>query len=375
MSNNIKTDILIIGGGIAGCIAATSLSKHYKVTLVDKLTTPIKRIGESLAPASQRILNQLGLLDNETDKHLIQNNVYIPNLGMQSYWGSEYVNIVDHLKNPDGFVRNLDRKAFETYLRNKTSELNITCLWGMKLYTSNYENNEWNVIVKSDTIKDRKTTEINAKFVIDASGRQSHFAKNFSNRIQEDTLVACWVSLPNTETNTMSTIVSDRLGWWYTAVIPNQRRIISFHTDPDLVDRKTFKSLASFLALIKRNKILSKYINNEKEIWFHGTVSANSTRLENVVGKQWVALGDAATSFDPLSSQGMFNAMASAIQMSSLLHTHNFIHDLNSDKIKQFATSYSYQIDNIWKHYLNHKTTFYRSETRWKNAVFWKRRQ
>lgn len=375
MSNNIKTDILIIGGGIAGCIAATSLSKHYNVTLVDKLITPVERIGESLAPASQRILNQLGLLDDKTDKHLLKNNVYIPNLGMQSYWGNESVNIVDHLKNPDGFVRNLDRKAFETYLRRKTSEHNVTCLWGMKLYTSNYENNEWRVVVKSNTVKDRKTTEINAKFVIDASGRQSHFAKNFTDRIQEDALVACWISLPNTEKNTMSTIVSDRLGWWYTAVIPNQRRIISFHTDPDLIDRKTFKSSASFLALIKQNKVLSKYINNEKEIEFHGTVSANSTRLKNVVGKQWVALGDAATSFDPLSSQGMFNAMASAMQMSSLLYTYNFIDNLNPDKIKQFATSYSYQIDNIWKHYLSHKTTFYRSETRWKNAAFWKRRQ
>jgi len=61
---------LIVGGGIAGCIAAISLIEFYEVTLIDKLAIPKEKIGESLAPAAQRILKKLNLLDDleqETD--------------------------------------------------------------------------------------------------------------------------------------------------------------------------------------------------------------------------------------------------------------------------------------------------------------------
>ena len=49
---------MIVGGGIAGCIAAISLIEFYEVTLIDKLAIPKEKIGESLAPAAQRILKK-----------------------------------------------------------------------------------------------------------------------------------------------------------------------------------------------------------------------------------------------------------------------------------------------------------------------------
>ena len=113
---------------------------------------------------------------------------------------------------------------------------------------------------------------------------------------------------------------------------------------------------------------------NEKEITFHGTVSANSTRLEQVAGKQWIALGDAAISFDPLSSQGMFNAMANAMQVKDLLTNFNIINDFSLAKMENFNNTYSNQIEHVWSHYLKHKNLFYKAEARWKESTFWKRR-
>lgn len=70
------------------------------------------------------------------------------------------------------------------------------------------------------------------------SGRQSHFAKSLGIKRQvEDQLVACWVTLPNSRTNTMSTISASENGWWYSAVIPNDKRVVAFHTDADLVPK------------------------------------------------------------------------------------------------------------------------------------------
>ncbi|WP_435263169.1 NAD(P)/FAD-dependent oxidoreductase [Tenacibaculum sp. nBUS_03] len=369
-----KTEILIIGAGIAGCIAAISLAEEYNVTLMDKQITPSDRIGESLAPASQRIFKKLNLLGHESDD--FKQTLFSNNLGMQSYWGNNQLHIKDYLKNPDGFSKSLDRKKFEMYLREIASNRGVCCFWGIRLFNSIYEENIWKVTGKSDDLKNRTTRKIKANFVIDATGRQSHFAKSIGiKRIQYDKLISCWISMPNTNTNTMSTIVADEQGWWYSAVLPNSTRIISFQTDSDIIDKATFKKSSSFITFIKTNKIIHSLIpKDEKNITFQGTVSANSTRIEQVAGKQWLALGDAAISFDPLSSQGMFNAMANAMQVKELLANFNIIKDFNLAKTEKFNKVYSDQIANVWSHYLKHKNLFYKAETRWKDSLFWKRR-
>lgn len=367
---HIETDILIIGGGIAGCIAAISLIDTHTVTLIDKLAHPRERIGESLAPAAQRILKELDLLD---DLHLHQEQLYIQNLGMQSYWGNDQVHIVDHLRNPDGLGKNLDRKGFEDYLRKTAQKRGVHCLWPTKLYHSTFEANQWLV---TTTTNDQKEQLIKATFVIDATGRQSHFARSLGiKRIHLDKLMACWMTLPNTEVNKMSTITATQNGWWYTAVIPHNKRVIAFQTDADLMDKNTFRGLDSFLALAKENTQIATILeNNKAPIQFHGTVAANSTRLAQVVGQQWAALGDAAISFDPLSSQGMFNAMANAMQLKKLLIESAIVHAHTTQKEEAFQKNYTQQITSIWDQYLYHKNTFYSAETRWKESPFWKRR-
>jgi flavin-dependent dehydrogenase len=103
-------------------------------------------------------------------------------------------------------------------------------------------------------------------------------------------------------------------------------------------------------------------------------VAANSTRLEQVAGQQWAALGDAAISLDPLSSQGMFNAMASAMQLKELLVASDSLSTPNSSKEAHFQKTYTQQINAIWDQYLYHKSIFYKAEMRWKGSPFWKRR-
>lgn len=361
MQNN-KTDILIIGGGIAGCIAAIALVKNFKVILIDKLAEPKERIGESLAPPAQRILKELNLLEG---MQALEGELYLNNLGMQSYWGSEQVQINDHLKNPDGFSRSLDRKAFEIYLRKTAEERGVNCHLGSKLLRSNYTDKQWHVTIQ----KAAQEQNLSAQFVIDASGRQSHFARSIGiKRKALDQLIACWMTLPNDQQNTLSTIASVEKGWWYSAVIPEDKRVLAFQTDADLFEPAVFKSLDAMLELAKENQAIAHLLaNNESNITLHGTVSANSTQLERAAGEQWAAIGDAAMSFDPLSSQGMFNAMASAMQLSDLMIQLELTDE-------QISTTYQKQIDSVWAHYLNHKNLFYGMEKRWKKEEFWRRR-
>ncbi|WP_420553581.1 NAD(P)/FAD-dependent oxidoreductase [Tenacibaculum aiptasiae] len=373
---NLETDILIIGGGIAGCIAAISLAHTHKVIIIDKNTAPSDRIGESLAPAAQRILKQLNLLEDLEKTTQQHNPVYIKNMGMQSFWGSNQVHIVDHLRNPDGFVQSLNRKSFESFLRDSAVKRGVKILSPLKLQTSKLENNYWYVTAKTTEKTTEKAYYIKSKFVIDATGRQSHFVRSLGvKRNTIDKLIACWATMPNYLQNTMSTISASENGWWYSAVVPNNKRVIAFQTDADLIDKNEIKKVDFFIELAKKNKAMESILKESKSTpSLHGTVAANSSKLTQVIGKQWAAIGDAAISFDPLSSQGMYNAMATAMQLTSLIIKYDLVHHFDIEKEKIVQEKYNQQINTIWQYYLQHKKLFYSAEMRWKHSPFWKRR-
>lgn len=375
---NKDVDIVIIGGGVTGCTAGIALAQSHSVILIDKLSEPPERIGECLPPAARRILKRLDLLDGLEKPSLAnKKDLYLENIGMQSYWGNEQVQIVDHLRNPDGFGWHLNRQAFETHLRETALQRGVNCIWPVKLQDAHYNDHYWHLTAKTtDELSKDKTFRFTAKFVIDASGRQSCFARKLGiGRLLYDKLIACWATLPNSETNKMSTISAGELGWWYSAPLPSNKRVLTLQTDSDLIDRRSVKKSDQFIELASANRQMAKILErNEGKIEFHQTAAANTTRLCQVAGQQWVALGDAAMSLDPLSSQGMFNGMAGALQLTELIIGSGLMRHLNSTKTAQFQTDYTYQMDQIWGHYLKHKKIFYRQEMRWKESAFWKRR-
>lgn len=370
-----ETDVLIIGAGIAGCTAAIALADQYRITLIDKKAEPMDRIGESLVPAARRIMRQLDLIQNQEEER--DPTLWIRSPGMQSYWGSDKVRYIDHLFNPDGCVFNLDRGAFETFLRAQAVERGVKGLWPVAYYTSIYDDSKWKVIVRSDGPHSHaKTHCISARYVIDSSGRQSRFAR--SRKIRRDSLdnlITCWASMTDETNNKMSTISAGEKGWWYSASVPDSRRVMAYQTDIDLIDRRAFSDESYFVSLVKANKEMNfLFQRTAGPLHLRGSVSSNSTKLQKIAGKQWVALGDAAMSFDPLSSQGMFHAMASAMLLKDLINHYDCIRKPSVGNIELFQREYTSQMDRVWQQYLRHHSMYYRSEQRWKDRPFWKRR-
>lgn len=374
-TGQLETDILIIGAGIAGCTAAIALSDAYRVILIDRLAEPVDRIGESLAPAAIRILKKLQLwedLRREADS-----SIFIQSHGMESYWGQDRVRIVDHLTNPDGFVLNLDRKAFEVFLRKKVLERGVLGLWPSIYESSSYDHGCWVVTTGPvPGLSHDSAYHIKAKFIIDASGRPSRFVR--SRRLfrkQFDKLISCWALVTDYTEKRMSTITATENGWWYSAVVPGSRRVIAYQTDPDLIDRKSFTRLPAFLSALRESPIINDLLDKiDGQIEYHGIVGANSSRLHQLYGTQWVAIGDAAMSFDPLSAQGMFHAMASAMQLGDLLTRRDGIWITDEKYLRNLQSQYSTQMDRVWEQYRYHHNLYYGAEQRWGDCPFWRRR-
>jgi len=350
-------DVAIVGAGVAGSVAAIALAPTHSVVLIDKQAEPSQRIGECLPPAARRILHRLDLLE------AFNQQPHLPSQGMQSHWGSEHAQIVDHIRNPDGFGWHLDRQKFELFLRESAHQRGVECIWPVRFASAQDTGEYWDIMTDA-------TRQIQAKFLIDAGGRQSPFVRQQGmQREQVDKLIACWAILPDDTQSRMGVLSATKTGWWYSAPLPDHKRVIAFQTDSDQVNNEVKKDLHALIRLALTCPAMARLLANldgtsKVHGGAHGGVSAaSSTRLTQVAGHRWAALGDAALSFDPLSSQGMFNAMASAMQLVDLMQTG-----------KDVSHEYKHQIENIWQHYLRHKNTFYRQENRWKNSPFWKRR-
>lgn len=350
-------DVAIIGAGVAGCIAAIALAPTHSVVLIDKKAEPSERIGECLPPAARRIFHRLRLFS------AFIKQPHILSQGMQSYWGSEHVQVVDHMRNPDGLGWHLNRQVFEVFLRASALQSGAKCIWPAKLISAEYEGNHWRLGTNT-------SGSITAKFVIDAGGRQAPFARQQGiQRESVDELVACWATVPDDSPTRMGVISATDIGWWYSAPLPNNTRVISLQTDSDLIEAEVRKDKSAFIQQALNCPPMAEFLagtihsGKTGDVIYHGVTAANSTRLTQVTGQRWAALGDAAISFDPLSSQGIFHAMASAMQLADLILAQ-----------KDVLSEYKKQIEQIWLQYLIHKNTFYRQETRWKHSPFWQRR-
>ena len=95
---------------------------------------------------------------------------------------------------------------------------------------------------------------------------------------------------------------------------------------------------------------------------------AHSHILEPITGPGWVAAGDAAAGFDPLSSMGIGYALASGIQAARVASS-TLAGD--GDHARLFAAD----IARHYQAYLERRRAWYLVEKRWQDSPFWARRQ
>jgi len=358
MTRVLRPHVVILGAGVAGCIAALALLPSHRVTLLERQREPGSRPGECLPAAAQRILRPLGLWE----EFKAQN--HRESLGVQSYWGNPQVIIQDSLRNPEGGAWHLDRPAFESMLRHVAQVRGAQLLAPEGIAQAQWQAPYWRLTLNSGQ-------RVDCEQVIDAGGRRAPFARKLGiERERLDNLVAAWAVFPDVALEgidrVMARISAAPDGWWYSAPLPQQRRLLAFHSDKELLDTARWRRAAPFCAAARRHFPVADLIPGGADPLkgaYQGVTAANSSRLRQVAGPGWAAIGDAALSFDPLSSQGMYNAMASAMQLVALLESGDSV-----------AERYTAQVEQIWAHYLGHRTQFYQMEQRWSEQPFWQAR-
>jgi flavin-dependent dehydrogenase len=357
---------VVAGGGPAGAAAALALVRGgRRVLLVDDRPRAEFRIGEALAPAAKPLLRDLGVLARVLpDGHL-------PRHGNLSSWGSPELHASDFIFDPNGHGFSLQRARFDAALRQGAAGAGADVRTGARVASAERDGDGgWRVALRAP---DGGEEAVRCDWLVDATGRSAALARqNGAARTQHDGLVAFFARFaPEREgdRDARTLIESAPGGWWYTALVPGGERVVAWLTDADLADRAALLTGAGFMAMLDRSRHVSAVLRK------HGYsiaarprgADASSARLDRFVGEGWIGAGDAALSFDPLSSQGILTALYTGMRAGQALHAH-----LGGDAAA--LPAYADRLEQIHRAYEENRAVFYGFEARWAEHPFWSRR-
>jgi flavin-dependent dehydrogenase len=349
---------IIIGGGVAGCACALALAwGGSSVCVIEANPAPSWRIGETLGPEARPILQSLGVWGE-----FVQAG-HLPCHGNASAWGWDNLAENDFIFNPHGNACQLDRAVFEGMLALAAEKAGAVIRRGQAVERFERDEEIGRVRVGTENIA--------AKWLIDATGRRALVARKAgAKRETLDQLVAVYCvasSTTGSDQDSRTFIESCPDGWWYSALMPSGRRTVSFQTDADLLPGQEWRTAEWFSKHLRETRHISKLLDGH-DYTFIGLpqlTSAHSGRLDRFSGDGWLAIGDAAMSFDPLSGQGILKAMQSGMKAAEVIIT----------KSPEARSDFDQWNETTWNHFAQSRTSYYSMEKRWPDSPFWARRK
>ena len=308
-------DVAILGGGPAGCATALALKRRasgLRVLLVEKTDYSALRIGETLPPPAQRLLTELGVWPAFLRRSPMES------YGTRAAWGTTAFQENEFIFSPYGRGWHLDRRDFDALLADEAEQAGVEVVRSAVAHVRGGRDDEWVLTLQEG---DRATREVCARFVVDATGRRSGFSVTQGARhIVFDHLVgaAVFFRLDPREPgpDTYASVEACEDGWWLPPMLPDGQMAAIFMTDADRLRRLPWQTLEQWSALTASAPHTAHRLAGGTPIGEPAIYSASSQRLDVCAGDGWLAVGDAAGTFDPLSSQGVMKALRSGINAS-----------------------------------------------------------
>ena len=343
-----RFDAAVLGGGPAGATVALCLARRgWKVCLFETTAFDGERYGETLPPEINPLLRELGVFDQ------FRALAPLESPGLVSLWGGLRQE-QDYLRNPHGSGWHVDRNRFDALLFRQAAHAGVKCFERCRASIGGKQAEEWRI------------GEIRARVLVDAAGRNGLRIGPQDDRETEDRLLAIVLQLahPDGAPPDLRTYVeSAPEGWWYSSPLPQGGTIAMFFTDCDVYSREGV-DLEQQLGegSLTRVRLLDADVMSAR------TLYVTSSCRKTIAGDAWVAVGDSASSYDPLSGRGIFKAMRqatnAAIAVDGLLQGETGL-----------LADYAALVRAEFEAYVRQRRAHYAAETRWKGRQFWDRRR
>jgi flavin-dependent dehydrogenase len=326
LKNSASCDVLVIGGGPAGTTVAPLLAEMgHKVVLLEKAHHPRFHVGESLLPANLPLFERLGVAEE------------VRSIGVEK-WGAEFVSPIHEKSQTFVFADAWDksmphayqvkRAEFDTILIRNAEKKGVQVFEGCKAKAIDFLPDNGGAVVCAEH-EDGSQTEWKARFVVDASGRDTFLANRFqikhrNPKHNSSAIYGHFTSVQRHEGQAEGniTIFWFDHGWFWLIPMSNDVTSVGMVTWPYFMKTRGQRSIEQFMrdgmatcpALMARMN--DAVLVNEIEAT--GNFSYVSERNH---GENYMMLGDAYAFIDPVFSSGVMLAMNSGFIAAKAIDT------------------------------------------------------
>lgn len=317
-----KVDVLVIGAGPGGCIAAGILNKNgYKVKVVEKEQFPRFVIGESLLPRCLHNLEKADLLDAVKAQNFQRKNgaFFVRDEGEtcgfdfseQFTDGWTYAWQMRRAEFDKCLADELQRKGIELHYQHGVTAVDFNA--DRALTTIEAANGE--------------TYQVESKFVVDASGYGRVLPRlldlNVPSKFPARTAFFAHINDVNREEGTeLVTEIVDLHGAW-TWIIPVAKGVtsIGFVGEPHFLEKygNTYDETMYRALLASHPKLDSRYSKNLNFAYGPQAIKGYSISVKQMYGDRFVLVGNSTEFLDPIFSSGVSFATETGATAAELI--------------------------------------------------------
>ncbi len=361
-----SADIVVAGGGPAGATIARLLAGYgFHVVLLEKRRFPRYQIGESLTPRILPLFDFLGI------RSCIEAAGFLPIAGHTVCWGSPQPRTTYYSPDRTRHGFQVWRPDFDTLLLDHARQSTVQVIEGQTVTGMRFHDGD------SVTLQTASQQPISASFFVDATGHAGLLAgqgwRQRDTIFQTLAITAYWHGVQESggfdRGNTLIEAYASGMVW--SLPLHTGLRNVTLLLDWSAGKQIRETSLAKFYSSELRQAAYTSSLLSGAQISIPPRAcDASLYTAATFATERALLVGDAGLFIDPLSSEGVHKAMASAVTGAVVVNTILRRPGMRSQAIHFY---HERQQQTYESHY-QQSVAYYREERRWSDHVFWHRR-